>query len=211
MKERPILFNGEMVRAILEGRKTQTRRPIKLPKITIFDSPNFKVGDGHSGYGLYAFEDEYPEEGFVFVCKSPFGKPGDRLWVRETHKVKPGYEPNKMLINYRADDNPHRWTIKDHKCPIFFGSNESHWRPSLHMRRECSRINLEITDVRVERVQNISDGDMYREGIMPDEEGSTFNRTGSYDINKWKELWNSVYKTWADNPWVWVVEFRRVE
>lgn len=210
MKERPILFSAPMVRAILKGTKTQTRRILKLPAAV---TPDVEVGesiaeayslthvqwlDAHqAGPGFYAWSTEYPEEGSAQVrCR--YGKPGGRLWVKESwgNMALAGYPP---VIAYRADaeDRP-GWVLP----PGF------RWRPSIHMPRWASRIMLDVTSVRVERLQNISRGDCMAEGCpFP-------NMAGQTDPVAWyRELWESINgpHSWDDNPWVWVVEFKRVE
>ncbi len=166
MKERPIMFTGPMVRAILDGRKTQTRRVIR-------PQPRW-VGDP----GIpFRTEDADPKG----IIQCPYGKPGDQLWVRET------WAPNEgdVLAGkafYRADNN----TIVER------------WRPSIHMPRWASRITLEITKVRVERLQDISEEDAKAEG--------------SAYRTEFRDIWRSIYGdgSWAHNPWVWVIEFRRI-
>lgn len=164
MKERPILFNSEMVKAILEGRKTQTRRVVK-PQPD--DIPGMKC----TGLNKDSLK------------QCPHGKPGDRLWVRETFVLT--YSGTKYkATNYDA-------TVK--------------YKPSIHMPRWASRITLEITDVRVERLTNISGRDAYFEGMKECE----FKEDGS--IDDFKALWDSISKpehSWAANPWVWVIEFK---
>jgi hypothetical protein len=165
MKEHPIIFNGPMVRAILEGRKTQTRRVMKpqVSKNAIFADYKTDLGypasKGQFWAGFYLGKESI-DPGY-FKCS--YGAPGDRLWVRETHRFTlagkpkpPGYVD---LIEYKADG--------------FIGEIESglakdvsfRWRPSIHMPRSASRILLEVTDVRVERVQEITAEDTLFEGI----------------------------------------------
>ena len=187
MKERPILFSGGMVRAILDGSKTQTRRIAK----EFNEMPNL---DGI----LRRFPNQ---EG----C--PYGTPGDRLWVRETFAQ--GVEGCPGGISYRAD----------HFDPK--GDGPAHpmkWRPSIFMPRIASRILLEITDVRVQRLQEISEEDARAEGVT-DFAGRWWD--GSPVVcGKWNApseafaaLWESINGTgsWEANPWVWVITFRRLE
>jgi hypothetical protein len=185
MKEHPILFSGPMVRAILEGRKTMTRRVIKKP-------------------WLYGRENEYGRFQ-VNMRECPYGLPGDRLWVRETWEYDDS-RPNSYF--YRADPAPDG----------FIENPEAawRWRPSIHMPREASRILLEVTAVRVERLQDISVPDALREGIECDdaEERAMIEAIGDGD-DRHKEafanLWDSINAKrgygWDSNPWVWVVEF----
>ena len=186
MKEHPILFSSEMVRAILEGRKTQTRRiiPAKLQQ-------------------CYSPEDE--PEAFIDWCR--YGHKGDHLWVREAFAKSP-----KAHI-YKADfdtSDGFGSSVVDlntgETCPLV-------WKPSIHMPRAVSRITLEIVDVRVERLLNISEQDAIAEGTTPSIVGAEYEylkyRTG------YQNLWNSINEKrgfgWDVNPWVWVIEFKRLE
>lgn len=190
LRERPILFSGPMVRAILDGKKTQTRRLVK---------PQF---DGKETFGAY---DIYGTSGRC--C--PYGKPGDRLWVRETWAH--ARMPSEDILVFRAtspDDRfnyacPQEGTIAQYKI--------DKWRPAIHMPRLASRINLEITDVRVERLQEISEVDIRSEGVyanLLDE----LKISGNSLKECWGKLWDSINGpgSWDQNSWVWVVEFRRV-
>ncbi|TQK10218.1 hypothetical protein [Herbaspirillum sp. SJZ107] len=189
MKERPILFTGPMVRAILDGSKTQTRRIAK----------EFAGRDD-----LDAILKRFPNQN---GC--PHGQPGDRLWVRETfghpwHHAQPDYF-------YRATDA----AVETH--PDF-----GRWTPSIHMPRRASRILLEITGVRVERLQDISEADAWAEGIEAFdgalEDMAIFEmarRTGrpfEDAATTYAALWESINGagSWDANPWVWVIEFKRV-
>lgn len=172
MKERPILFNGDMVRAILAGQKTQTRRiPSKTQQHALF-------------------------------C--PYGHPGDRLWVRE-----------RWATDMSFDDLPPRM-LPPRGMPIYYHATaqcmDYKWRPSIHMPRWASRITLEITDVHVERVQDIHEEDAIAEGIDP---RKLSYLSGERAVTKFYVLWNSIYAAdglgWDVNPWVWVVTFKRME
>lgn len=202
-KERPILMNKEMVKAILEGRKTQTRRPIK-------GNPNFvRWCPLQPGYRYDGWEDEH---GRPLPC--PFGTVGDRLWVRETWGIwaLDIFPFPAAYIAYKA--NGTSLPIQEKDCLKFqFTSvpdvgyhNPNVWRPSIHMPRWASRITLEVVNVRVERVQDISEEDALKEGV-PYERwvGVKYHRV------QFKKMWNSIYKNWDQNPWVWVVEFKVVE
>ncbi|PAT16086.1 hypothetical protein [Pseudomonas aeruginosa] len=211
MKERPILFTGPMVRAILEGRKTVTRRVVK-PQPDFLGSmvdPNtpFKTLDA----GLHA----------RITC--PYGEPGDRLWVRETwHVGKPHDKtaPADILAPLLAEGRgitvlytAGGWQSvgpagreepiypDDQPLPDWAGKG----RPSIHMPRWASRILLEITAVRVERLQDISDSGALAEGVSHSEMHS-----GDSLVDVFARLWESTGGDWAANPWVWVVEFKRV-
>ncbi|TKY81805.1 hypothetical protein EDI29_14370, partial [Pectobacterium polonicum] len=208
-----IIFNGEMVRAILDGRKTQTRRIIKNQP---FDRSQYRhdhqieiisgrAENGDEVDGLYAYT---KSTGGTWSAKCPFGQPGDRLWVRETS----GLQVRRDALGgtgefrvYRAS-NPDaiRFTTASGKIyPI-------KWIPSIHMPRYASRILLEITDVRVERLKHIP-----RDGIIA--EGYPAERAtdgGEYDPFLWyRDLWESIYGagSWQVNPWVWAINFKRIE
>ncbi|HFF8963666.1 hypothetical protein V6135_02255 [Klebsiella pneumoniae] len=188
MKERGMIFNGEMVRAILDGRKTQTRRPIKW-KQTRFT----EIGEREDGSKWPWSEDAEHACDFWHPC--PFGAVGDRIWVRETW-ARYNIDQNSHDIAYRAttpEDQP----------------EEGRWRPSIHMPRWASRILLEITGVRVERLQSITLGDICKEVGC----GLYDFRPATHGFQVWEELWKSIYgaENWQANPWVWVIEFKRVE
>lgn len=183
MKERPILFSGEMVRAILEGRKTQTRRVVKMPP---FDSSDETLGSY-----LIAHMDG---------C--PYGQVGDRLWVRETW----AYCPYRNCFFYRADNFP---------------EDKFKWKPSIHMIRAASRITLEITGIRVERLQDISEEDAIAEGIQknPVQFDTRLNYPAGSSAAGWhnpknsfRSLWRSINgkDSWELNPCVWVIEFKQI-
>ena len=179
MSERPILFNDEMVRAILEGRKTQTRRVVK-PQTTEVDR------FGNPLWGEEGFR-EYRKH------KCPYGRESDRLWVREAHQIDNPHTTGKVC--YRATEASRK--VLAHK-----------WRPSIHMPRWAARILLEVTDVRVNRVQDIGEEDCLKEGIPS---GNTLlGKRYHFGL-----LWNSINEKrgfgWDTNPWVWVVEFKVLE
>jgi len=180
IKERPILFNGEMVRAILEGRKTVTRHAVK--------------GDGLEW--LEGFIPKFVADPGNGLC--PYGIPGDRLWVRETFAC--GLcTPSTMA--YRATHKP---------SDLDEGWNEPiKWTPSIHMPRGACRILLEITAVRIERLQNITPEQCKAEGIVQRFPNINDQFTPRILRGAFLELWNSVGGDWAANPWVWVVEFKR--
>ena len=238
VKERPILFSSEMVRAILEGRKTQTRRGIKPEWSRCLD-----------------LEDEEDRQQAIDQC--PYGKPGDLLWVRETWaRVNSGSGPG---FAYKADSH----FIQPEFDGEDFGAGPSfnyekypgdycmwytdlvggatadegyRWTPSIHMPRWASRITLEVTDVRVEKVQDISEEDIASEGTpgmvcgryqcsrcngqgeglsMPKGSCEDCGGTGDNPIGYWKILWNSIngkrdggIYSWEANPWVWCVSFQ---
>ncbi|ECQ2017268.1 hypothetical protein FZ146_08610 [Salmonella enterica] len=199
MKERGMIFNAEMVRAILDGRKTQTRRPVKFPLI-----------DKNMGCEL-AGNELAGELAAHNYWNSPYGKPGDRIWVRETLRVHSRATDVATLV-YRASVR-NSWTEQTHRVPIAVcdkPATPEKWTPSIHMPRWASRILLEITDVRVERLRDLSEEDAKSEGITPPAGGVLPG--WEYRIN-FRDLWMDIYGTdsWEANPWVWVIEFKRVE
>jgi hypothetical protein len=196
MKERPILFSGAMVRAILDGRKTQTRRVCKLQNASDY------------AYGGAMWTDRQQ------VDRCPYGQPGDRLWVRETWNcIDTGRLTQRQdWVRYRATDG-----------------EEMRWRPSIFMPRWASRITLEITGVRVERVCDIINLDAYNEGFSSNEcdtcDGTGYWSDGEYcedcsgeghisESGNFRALWDSINAKrgygWEANPWVWVVEFKQI-
>ncbi|HEM8304483.1 TPA: hypothetical protein U2M51_000673 [Providencia rettgeri] len=220
MKERGIIFNTEMVRAILDGRKTQTRRVMKPQPVPINDGANHvwycdkikadldvkdALQDGIVGwYGLISS-----------VC--PFGGVGDRLWVRETWQgplvdSEKAYDLFKDPTPYQKVENC-VYKADGGYAPEYIDCDDNFrqgWRPSSNMPRWASRIILEITDIRVERLQAASDDDFKAEGYPLDRELTG----GSTDAFCWfRHLWDSVSKpdcNYESNPWVWVIEFKRV-
>lgn len=242
IKERPILFSAPMVRAILEGRKTVTRRVMKFQPdadadITV-ERYNVAVtnrrGYQEAGPEIFGAWWRDGEAG----CKCPYGGSGDRLWVRETWGVishdfdeqgnmidwtpdRPatairelpfgrGYYSGHVI--YRADGEA-EWAGDDDGG----GDTRSAWHPSIHMPRAASRILLEITDVRVERLQNISAEQCLAEGVQPFGDDNGFHiEDGKFytdhPLETFAGLWQSIngVESWRTNPWVWVVEFKRV-
>lgn len=198
MKERGLIFNGEMVRAILDGRKTQTRRIMKNQPAGDFpQTPALirnVVGAGFQWYGHYG-------ESGIFNC--PFGAVGDRIWVRETWAEAGASAPDLKL--YRANYPEHVPTHYENVPP----ADEIRWTPSIHMPRWASRLTLEITGVRVERLRDLNEEDAKSEGITPPSGGVLPG--WEYRIN-FRELWMSIYGAynWEANPWVWVIEFKVV-
>ncbi|SOD42428.1 hypothetical protein [Nitrosovibrio sp. Nv4] len=204
MKERPILFSAPMVRALLEGRKTQTRRIVKGAALEWL-AP-----------GMFTCECVASPENHL--C--PHGRPGDRLWVKETWQVfRPGSEtpilgrmkeqPGGIVCMSYAASEDERVAEYPH-AKRFNGP----WRPSIFMPRWASRILLEITDIRVERLQDISEEDAIAEGVQITDEwtGCAEDLNGSH-VQAYRHLWESINGagSWDANPWVWVVEFKRIE
>ncbi len=185
MKERPILFNGRMVRAILDGVKTVTRRPIKPEPLMVTEHGTARWAGAPEDLQRLLEQNGR---------KCPYGEPGDRLWVREAWaRTLVAQAPGEEWVVYRDGDNR-----TDYGGP---------WKPSIHMRRCDSRILLEITAVRVEPLQHITIGQICREGLAR----SIYEFipvTTAFDV--FADLWNSTGGDWDANPWVWVVEFKRV-
>jgi hypothetical protein len=194
IKERPIIFNSEMVKPILDGRKTQTRRVCK-------PQPVWWDGD----YAFCGYDKNCPLTSEAVIKYCPYGKIGDRLWVREAHII------TKIIKNGKLKkDVIYCNGVKEKKCEFIrtttFKIINRKWTSPLFMPRWASRITLEITNIRVERLQEISAEDILKEGFevypIP------------LNFKNFKNLWNSIHKKeycWESNPWVWVVEFRRVD
>jgi hypothetical protein len=217
-KEHPILFSGEMVRAILDGRKTQTRRVVK-PPLQNSDYPNPKLDSGEFCVCPDLLPTSDKRELVIVHCESrgiyrhmgskvfaeefcPYGVPGDRLWVRETwSRVENGHWcPIGGDPVYKADGGS-------------YSGSGFRWISSIHMPRWASRITLEITGVRVERLQGISEEDCIAEGC--DGSSAGFGEAVSKTLSHawFFQLWDSINDKkhpWASNPWVWVIEFRKV-
>lgn len=220
MKERPILFSAPMVKAILEGRKSQTRRVVKSPHVTEADKwrviptkadePTTWQSGIHGGGGLFAAGE---------TIKCPYGQPGDRLWVRENVQAveKPDGQDG---VHYLADMTFRPIENTPQAAEMWldlydYGKTGLRGRvvPSIHMPRWASRLTLEIVNVRVERVQEISRRDANAEGVEC--KVYQYARLEDAPQDKFRELWDSINGqrpgcAWADNPWVWVVEFRKV-
>ncbi len=235
MKERPILMSGPMVRAILEGRKAQTRRVVKRqesfdPRVDLTGA----VPEMRSRYPFLRLADG-GEFGGPIRC--PYGQPGDRLWVRETwanyqtvnHVALPDgrafSEVSDGQAAYRADGHDTIQDLKDH-IRLMSGLDleavevrGDRWIPSIHMPRWACRLVLEITAVRVERLQGISAADVTAEGCDTVGEsmwGSRWwvdapQRAIDDAVGVFRNLWTSTYgqESWDANPWVWVIEFRK--
>lgn len=239
MTERGMIFNGEMVRALLSGRKTQTRRIVKGTDGAVKFCKEWDI-NGEEIFVVLGEKDHTGMNPVLGAISCPFGAVGDRIWVRETWATLGNedgccvdWEGNLCKGDERSVARIYRasceqrpgdyglWSIpddaywkphtKEHKF-------EGAWRPSIHMPRWASRILLEITDVRVERLNSISQEDAQAEGLEltgwrptysdPDSGGEVMT---PYD--NFAELWSSIYgeESWKANPWVWVIEFKRVE
>lgn len=193
MNERPILFSGPMVRAILEGRKTQTRRVIKSYQLD--NCPGWYFAKVRGGQVAGWREDKPIEPYMGIVNLNPYG---DRLWVRET------WRDNQGQVEYRADIQ------NDGPVDGSADAESRHWRPSIFMPRAYSRITLEVASVRVERLQEITHRDALAEGVLDMELGAGDLIDGSYAVTNLAFLWDQINGTrhpWSSNPWVWVVSF----
>ena len=237
MKERPIIFSAPMVNAILEGRKTMTRRAVKPPHWAM-------PSDIYLFNGLPLVEDD---DGADYFINCPYGQPGDRLWVRETFALQhcvewesppfedgrpvkwreisdiEGFSPVWVQPHYRATDPAPDLCCEREGCRQCANNDYGpHWKPSIHMPRWASRITLEVTGVRVERLNDISargaSNDCTAEGVfhcglrVPKYEewnGAGFRSSEKY---MYSLLWESINGpgSWESNPWVWVIEFKRL-
>lgn len=187
MKERPILFSTPMVQAILEGRKTMTRRVVKPQPI-------------NSDYWTAQSNAFYPNTNSAEpkILRCPHGQVGDRLWCKETYSL------TDLGVIYKAN--------MDDADMRLFGSTNRKWKPSIFMPRKFSRITLEITNIRVERLQDITEKDAIKEGVPPfSPNGMAVSST--IPRKQFCVLWNSINSdrgySWESNPWVWVIEFVR--
>ena len=205
MGERPILFSGPMVRAILAGAKTQTRRVVKpapgkqaawLTPALLNDSPRAAMVDGGAQFA-------HPRGGPLTWVRCPYGAPGDTLWVRETWQTETDpSDRDPAMVRYAADG------------PVITEGDRWTWRPSIHMPRWASRITLRVTSVRVERLHAITEDDARAEGIA-----SLSVQTGPHAIlgrpfaTEFAALWRTINgpESWGAYPWVWVVGFERAE
>jgi len=204
--EHPILFSGQMVRAILDGKKSQTRRVVKPQPVCNIPGAYFDKYNGGPQWNWWTKDNKVCNGHNIFTC--PYGKPGDQLWVRETWT--PTQVCNSRGINIWADSGPVYYKAD----PKDFQRNFS-WKPSIHMPRWASRITLEITDIRVERVQNISEDDAKKEGVnfgvvkCPSGEMTLYARCEFFSL--WESINNKRGFGIGVNPYVWVIEFKRIK
>ncbi len=224
MKEHPILFRPEMVKAILEDRKTQTRRPVNLPAnakhVAYWSTPTGRSQLGYADPGVNYWT---TRGNHIDAC--PFGQPGDRLWVKERHcyldvakelrrdfkgaraewdlvvEYSDGTEMCRRAVDLQPGPRPDLPRPKQTR-----ERGEIGWRPAIFMNRWASRLSLEVTRIRVERLQEISEADVIAEGIRPRE-------WAMENAVRYSQLWDSMRigtsVEWVKNPWVWVIEFRR--
>ena len=207
MKERPILFSGPMVRAILSGAKTQFRRILKPQPAPYVEFVREHAPEVYGPGALCAFREDGKTHHRMAPC--PYGQPGDRLYVKETWAPRDQQamtERDRSSVFYRADDERRHET-------------DGRWKSPIHMPRWASRLTLEITGVRVERLQAISEADAIAEGVTAVSSGGVtlFTTTGVNCFQTAKDayaaLWESINGpgSWDANPLVWVVEFRRID
>ena len=234
MKERPILFSGPMVRALLAGTKTQTRRVVQNPHR---NDAGFVLQDYGKGFWPYRSHDgesgcylDRQKDGDYYSeapLRCPYGQPGDRLWVRETwmpDAPRNGEWPDVSF--YGCGMSPLSDIPECYRHPwhclyraTHYGCELVGWKPGMHMPRWASRILLEVTEVRVERLQDISDDDAAAEGcpcyvcsrIMDgrsEDDCHCFHKRG--DARDYRNLWEDINgpESWAANPWVWAVNFK---
>lgn len=247
MKERPILFSGPMVRAILDGRKTQTRRVVKpqpddhpwqlMEEYKLIKTVPIECQDGMACISFHHTipQNEHYDEAARSFC--PYGAPGGRLWVRETWMTYPKPITSKLLR-----DGADTWPMVDDE-PVAYAADQDGqllnlgWikKPSIHMPRRFSRINLEVINVWVERVKDISPHNALAEGIrqiskdacvtwkygVSDNDGYPGQDNHGWPWMDWclspveafQKLWDSINGKkypWSSNPWVWVIEFKRI-
>lgn len=227
MKERPILFSSPMVRAILAGRKTVTRRVV-----TVGDT--IEERDDGTQWPYFTTW-THGDDGSPWAS-CPYGAPGDRLWVRETWRYHGWTEDGAPWIKYAADDStrlveriPDEWSDRladiwadlsdDANMAIDGRAADRKWRPSIFLPRWASRVTLAVTAVRVERLQEIDELDALNEGVQGRAvDGVLDGKPGRYVVgsarDEFAELWDGINgdrAPWASNPWVWRVEFKVVQ
>lgn len=199
IKERPILFSAPMVRAILEGRKTVTRLTMSVqPEL---DGAFWKVYGAGWGAGISRVPAML---GHSLAANCPIGMVGERLWVQEAWAIAGGmpHDPGYVVLRSEFDGD-----YDDCGNPV------DRWRPAETMDRDDCRVELEITAVRIERLQDISRADIRAEGLQCPPELASDDVSPNYRDwypAAWRELWESTGGDWDGNPWVWVVEFKRV-
>lgn len=212
MKERPIIFNSEMIRALVDGRKTQTRRPLKSRHL------------GNGDWACAFCENGMRLDGLSDI-KCPYGKIGDRLWVKETWSPDPNADHDSRNTCTESKISFVEWNgcgqpidqipveLRNPKNVIYksdWRGGDLIWTPAIHMTRWASRITLEITGIRIERVRDITKENAIGEGVCFGDGSDSFG-----PIEAFIRLWNSIYEFkglgWDANPWVWVIEFKMME
>lgn len=230
--ERPILMSAPMVRSLLAGTKTQTRRVCK--------SQPYANGFHFDGHDFQCHNDYLPPSAMLMDCRRggidyttsdhegwaaecPYGQPGDRLWVREAFQADPPIDSTWASTAWHGcpehaqlSEIPERYRLPKH-CIYradWTGGELARWRPSIHMPRWASRITLEITEVRVQRLQEISEADAQAEGCSLECMTPTGNDSGSaiHGPGGYRALWESINGpgSWDANPWVWAISFKRL-
>jgi hypothetical protein len=234
MKERPIIFTADSVRAILEGKKTMTRRVI-MPQPILHNTCDGQFIDWRSMVTKVRNKDIIHD---YMTNRCPYGQPGDSLWVRETWKPGAWRDDGRVAIDYKSspeltntpwlypenfDELWPEWTdeiiasgLKSDEDGMFHwkpGKSPMRWRPSIFMPRWASRLTLEITGVRVERLQEIGMKDCLREGVDKTEEGKLLH--GSHLVYSFAKLWDGINAKrgfpFSSDPWVWVLSFKVIK
>lgn len=219
MKETGLMFKAPLVRAILEGRKTQTRRQVTVPRTR----DSFVMLDHGNGFWPYQSDDGESalcNDGNEHPYASPFGMPGDRVYVRETWAEIPRHQPQTdedlpmrkdgRILVYQADpewDGSRNFLCAD-GCMRW--AKPDRWRPSIHMPKEFARIWLEITSVRVERLQSITEADCIVEGAAGGHGAIPGYQYSATPLEHFRHIWESTGGDWAANPWVWVIDFKTI-
>lgn len=226
--EQPIIFNDWSVRRILAGEKSQTRRVVDTDKLPI-DNPSFtRVSSPHHDEWDIGEPDSHRK---LRRIRCPYGQPGDVLWVREAFRLPAKFDddsPSEAMLHGRpspplycaggTSNHSGRWNPVRKDFPP---SDSEYWgrkRPSIHLPRELCRLRLRVEDVRVKRLQEISAEEVQSEGVTRDDEfllryDSRHLSAGEIYRRAFKHLWNEIHGTgaWDENPWVWVVEFSRID
>lgn len=211
-KVKPILFGAEMVRALIDGRKTQTRRVMKLQP-EAFGSTGWLYGGGYyaddSQMQSHLFHDVYGEKG------SPYGSvytdgTVDVLWVRETWQAQ--CQDGRWWHEVPKDERDlHNWAFTNPVAPAFEATPPK-WMPSIFMPKMATRLILEVTSIHVERVQDIDVDDIVAEGAFPPDKNIGLG--GQFAVEAWWDLWDAINAkrgySWSSNPWVWVVGFKQI-
>lgn len=228
MKERPILFSAPMVRAILDGRKTQTRRLVGLDTLGRSGTPGYDwTFRGRAPVRSIAQQRRHPtgcwqdlrDRELLALC--PHGEPGDRLWVRETWAVgacADGFKPRELSPRTWQADNGGCWYDADSAAPASPISPRGRWRVGRFMPRWASRTLLDVTEVRVELLRAITEEDAHAEGVTDDPVAEVIDRKPgtTHPMSHraaFMRLWDAIngdLAPWSSNPWVWVVSFARV-
>ena len=232
MKEKPILLSGPMIRAILANTKTQTRRIFKPDRMTWDANGRYTTHAMRGGELSITGSGPFKPSSWLHYC--PYGQPGDRLWVRESWQYYDWTDDGLPCVRFAAD-NGTAWTKRipqeqaDRLTDIWAGlsspenyqidnrARDRRWRPSIHMPRWASRITLEVTGVRVERLQDISEADAVAEGCKPIRpelvQDGLIVRPGRSAVEEFRLVWEQIHGggSWEKNPFVWVVTFRRID